>query len=74
MTKIIGKVLFYNILLITAANNKFIDPIMTVGFHDMPQDGLTPISTIGLGIRLVASLRRVPQPPAKITAFISYTL
>src|ERR1017187_5069259 len=32
--------------------------------------GLPPISTIGLGRMAVSSLRRVPKPPARITAFI----
>src|SRR3546814_7279040 len=32
--------------------------------------GLPPISTMGLGRVAVSSLRRVPRPPAKITAFI----
>jgi len=32
--------------------------------------GLPPISTIGLGLRCVSSLRRVPSPPARITAFM----
>src|SRR5215212_6202255 len=31
--------------------------------------GLPPISTIGLGLRVVSSLRREPRPPARITAF-----
>ena len=32
--------------------------------------GLPPISIIGLGLVLVSSLMRVPNPPANITAFI----
>lgn len=32
--------------------------------------GRPPISTIGLGRIVVSSLRRVPRPPARITAFI----
>ena len=32
--------------------------------------GLPPISTMGLGRTEVSSLRRVPNPPAKIIAFI----
>src|SRR6202035_2018985 len=32
--------------------------------------GRPPISTIGLGRTPVSSLRRVPNPPARITAFI----
>lgn len=31
--------------------------------------GLPPTSTIGFGLRWVSSLRRVPRPPARITAF-----
>src|SRR3989338_1926537 len=34
--------------------------------------GIPPISTIGLGFKYVSSLKRVPLPPAKITAFIQY--
>ena len=33
--------------------------------------GLPPISTMGLGLRWVSSERRVPKPPAKMTAFIT---
>src|SRR6266436_5310258 len=32
--------------------------------------GLPPISTIGLGRKRVSSDKRVPNPPAKMTAFI----
>ena len=32
--------------------------------------GLPPISTIGFGRVAVSSLRRVPRPPARMTAFI----
>src|SRR4051794_22511364 len=32
--------------------------------------GLPPISTIGLGRTVVSSLRRVPNPPARMTVFI----
>src|ERR1700679_3256486 len=35
--------------------------------------GLPPISTIGLGRTAVSSAIRVPRPPARITAFISYS-
>ena len=66
-----AKILLDDILFITAADHEIVNAVMAVGFHDMPEDGfLPPISTIGLGIRLVASLRRVPKPPAKMTAFI----
>ena len=34
--------------------------------------GFPPISTIGFGIRWEVSLRRVPKPPARMTAFIFY--
>src|SRR6266852_4399895 len=34
--------------------------------------GLPPISTMGLGFKEVSSLMRVPNPPAKITAFITF--
>ena len=33
--------------------------------------GRPPISTIGFGFDVVSSLRRVPKPPANITAFIA---
>src|SRR5215217_397803 len=36
--------------------------------------GLPPISTMGLGRKTVSSERRVPNPPAKITAFIGSLL
>ncbi len=32
--------------------------------------GRPPISTIGLGLRWVSSLRRVPNPPARMTHFM----
>lgn len=32
--------------------------------------GYPPISTIGLGLRLVSSLKRDPSPPAKMSTFI----
>ena len=35
--------------------------------------GFPPISTIGLGLMTVSSLRRVPNPPASITTFVSTT-
>lgn len=35
--------------------------------------GMPPISTIGLGRTAVSSPKRVPNPPAKITAFIKRT-
>jgi len=35
----------------------------------MPKDGLTTISTIGLGLTDVSSLMRIPNPPASMTAF-----
>src|SRR5690606_42164160 len=35
--------------------------------------GLPPISTIGFGRRVVSSANRVPNPPARITAFIYST-
>ncbi len=31
--------------------------------------GLPPISTIGFGLEIVSSDKRVPNPPASITAF-----
>lgn len=36
--------------------------------------GEPPISTIGLGLTTVSSLRRVPRPPARITVFIQIRL
>src|SRR5262245_38792085 len=36
--------------------------------------GLPPISTMGLGRKAVSSDRRVPNPPAKMTAFIGSLL
>ena len=32
--------------------------------------GLPPISTIGFGLTFVSSLRREPNPPARMTSFI----
>jgi len=34
--------------------------------------GLSPISTMGFGLRCVSSDNLVPRPPAKITTFILY--
>src|SRR4051812_25092162 len=36
--------------------------------------GMPPTSTIGFGRTLVSSLRRVPNPPARMTAFTAPTL
>ena len=36
--------------------------------------GLPPISTIGFGRRFVSSDKRVPSPPARMTAFIKSCL
>lgn len=35
--------------------------------------GFPPISTMGLGLTTVSSLRRVPSPPARITTFVLTT-
>jgi len=35
--------------------------------------GSPPISTIGFGLMTVSSARRVPNPPARITAFMDKT-
>ena len=64
MTEIVGKIFFDDILFVAAADDEFIDTVVAVSFHDMPQDGLSSDFNHRLGIRLVASLRRVPKPPA----------
>lgn len=40
MTEIVGKIFLDDILLVTAADNEFINSVMAVSLHDMPQDGL----------------------------------
>src|SRR5512144_1775893 len=49
---------------------KSVIPCVLIDFIRCHSTGLPPISTIGLGRRLVSSASRVPRPPAKITAFI----
>jgi hypothetical protein len=36
--------------------------------------GFSPISTMGLGLNMLSSEIRVPNPPASITTFTSYRL
>ena len=49
MQRIISKILFNEIPFITTAYNKIVNSIKTISLQDMPQYGLPPISTIGLG-------------------------
>ena len=39
MTEIVGKIFFDDILFVAAADDEFIDTVVAVSFHDMPQDG-----------------------------------
>ena len=70
MQEIIHEIFFNHISFIAKTNDKLIKTIMAVYFHYMPQNGLPPISTIGLGRASVSSEIRVPSPPAKMTTFI----
>src|SRR5215469_3620541 len=49
---------------------KSLIPWWEYSFRICHRIGRPPISTIGLGRMVVSSLRRVPNPPARITAFI----
>src|SRR5512144_3415288 len=49
---------------------KSVIPYALIDFIRCHSTGLLPISTIGLGRRLVSSASRVLRPPARITAFI----
>src|SRR5215471_749138 len=49
---------------------KSLIPWWEYSFRMCHRIGRPPISTIGLGRTVVSSLSRVPNPPARITAFI----
>jgi hypothetical protein len=41
MKKIIREVLFYNVTLVTAADNEIIHSVSRINFHDVPKDRFT---------------------------------
>lgn len=51
--KIVCKIFLDDILLVAAADDKVFNAVVAISLHDVPQDRLAPISTIGLGIKLV---------------------
>ena len=71
MTEIVGKIFFDDILFVAAADDEFIDTVVAVNFHDMPQDGLSSDFKPSVWYQIGGLLRCVPKPPANSTAFMS---
>ena len=70
MKKVVCEIFLDKIAQVATANYEFVDAEVAVDLEDVPEDRLPPTSTIGLGLRWVSSLRRVPSPPARMTAFM----
>ena len=68
--EIVGEVLLNQITLLTSTDDKIIDSVMGINLQNVPQNGLATDFYHGLGRVDVSSLRRLPRPPARITAFI----
>jgi len=71
---VVGEVLLDEVALVAEADDELLDAVGGVDLHDVPEDRLAPISTMGLGRTEVSSLSREPNPPAKITAFTGGSL
>jgi hypothetical protein len=50
-------------------DHELLDPVGVEDLHDVPEHGVPPTVTMGLGLSIVSSDSRVPKPPARITAF-----
>ena len=57
--------------LVIQAQNNFVDFCHLTDQIDLVVEKLTKIGTIGLGVSSVSGLSLVPNPPAKMTAFMS---
>ena len=70
MEEVIGKKLLHHILLISQADDEFMESILGIVLHNVPQN--RPLANLdhGLGLQMLSSLIRVPNPPANITTFI----
>jgi len=74
MSEIIAKIFLDDISLYPRQMTKSFTPYEEYIFMTCHKRGLPPTSTIGFGFVPVSSLILVPSPPAKMTAFIVFSI
>lgn len=71
MTEIVGKIFFDDILFVAAADDEFIDTVVAVSFHDMPQDGLSSDFNHRFGYQIGGFAQTCTETTGNSTAFMS---